>query len=466
MADIQIDKKAEREKQLVAFSSVIAAIFLTGFKLAVGLMTRSLGILSEAAHSGLDLVAAGVTLFAVRASDRPADAVHPYGHGKVENFSALIETLLLFITCGWIIYEAVQRLFFQSVEVQVSYWSFIVMGLSIAIDVTRSRALMRAAKKHGSQALEADALHFSTDVWSSSVVIAGLIAVSIGELIKNSNPGLASWLFRADAIAALGVSGIVIYVSVQMGRRSISTLLDSTPQGINATVERAVASLPGVLAVDRIRSRQSGPSIFVDMTLAVARTASLEESHSIASSAESIVQKLLPRSDVMVHIDPVARDNNSLVERVHSVAGKQGISVHGLHMHDVRGNLSLELHAEVPDNLEKALGLEIPELKEIVAHIEPVGDHEILKSAVQAGSDEIQQAVIRLPGEILDLKECHRISILRSSKDVSLSFHCIVDPEMSISRAHDLTTRTESKLREHFPGLGRVVIHVEPPGAG
>jgi divalent metal cation (Fe/Co/Zn/Cd) transporter len=183
------------------------------------------------------------------------------------------------------------------------------------------------------------------------VVIAGLIAVSIGELIKNSNPGLASWLFRADAIAALGVSGIVIYVSVQMGRRSISTLLDSTPQGINATVERAVASLPGVLAVDRIRSRQSGPSIFVDMTLAVARTASLEESHSIASSAESIVQKLLPRSDVMVHIDPVARDNNSLVERVHSVAGKQGISVHGLHMHDVRGNLSLELHAEVPDNL-------------------------------------------------------------------------------------------------------------------
>ncbi len=478
MADIQIDKKAEREKQLVAFSSVIAAIFLTGIKLAIGLMTRSLGILSEAAHSGLDLVAAGVTLFAVRASDRPADAVHPYGHGKVENFSALIETLLLFITCGWIIYEAVQRLFFQSVEVQVSYWSFIVMGLSIAIDVTRSRALMRAAKKHGSQALEADALHFSTDVWSSSVVIVGLIAVSIGELIKNSNPGLASWLFRADAIAALGVSGIVIYVSVQMGRRSISTLLDSTPQGINAIVERAVASLPGVLTVDRIRSRQSGPSIFVDMTLAVARTASLEESHSIASAAESIVQKLLPRSDVMVHIDPVARDNNSLVERVHSVAAKQGISVHGLHMHDVRGNLSLELHAEVPDNLsvnqahelvtklEKALGLEIPELKEIVAHIEPVGDHEILTSAVQAGSDEIQQAVIRLPGEISDLKECHRISILRSSKDVSLSFHCIVDPEMSISRAHELTTRTESKLREHFPGLGRVVIHVEPPGAG
>ena len=444
----------------------------------MGLLTRSLGILSEAAHSGLDLIAAGVTLFAVRASDRPADAEHPYGHGKVENFSALIETLLLFITCAWIIYEAIQRLFFHTVEVEANYWSFIVMGLSIFIDVTRSRMLMKAAKKHGSQALEADALHFSTDVWSSSVVIAGLIAISIGQLIKDSNPGLASWLFRADAIAALGVSAIVIYVSINMGRRSIKTLMDSAPQGINASIEQAVASLPGVVAVDRIRSRQSGPSIFVDMTLAVARTVSLEEAHSIAAAAESTVQKLLPRSDVMVHIDPVARDNNSLMERVHSVAARQGINVHGLHIHDVRGNMSLELHAEVPDDLsvsqahekvtalEKAIGQEIPELKEMVAHIEPVGDHEILTSAVQAGSQEIQQAVEKLPQEIPGLKECHRISILRSSQNVSLSFHCIVDPEMPISRAHELTSITEARLREHFPGLGRVVIHVEPPDAG
>jgi cation diffusion facilitator family transporter len=478
MADIQIDKKAEREKRLVALSSVGAAIFLAGFKLAIGLLTSSLGILSEAAHSGLDLVAAGVTLFAVRASDRPADADHPYGHGKVENFSALIETLLLLITCGWIVYEAVKRLAFQTVQVEANYWSFIVMGLSVVINITRSRALKKAAIKHGSQALEADALHFSTDVWSSWVVIAGLIAVSIGGFIKASNPHLAAWLFRADSTAALAVSGIIVYVSVRMGRRAVSTLMDSAPIGINAAVERAVVSLPGVVAVDRIRSRQSGPSVFVDMTLAVARTASLEEAHSIASAAESAVQRLLPRSDVMVHIDPVARDNNSLVERVHSVAGRQGINVHGLHIHDVRGSLSLELHAEVPENLsvsqahelvttlESAIAAEVPELKEITAHIEPVGDHEILTSAVQAGSAEIQQAVEHLPQEIPGLKECHRISILRGSQDVSLSFHCIVDKDMPISEAHELTSRTEAKLREHFPGLGRVVIHVEPPEAG
>jgi len=477
MADIQIDKKAEREKRKVALSSVVAAIFLTSFKLTVGLLTRSLGILSEAAHSGLDLLAAGVTLFAVRASDRPADADHPYGHGKVENFSALVETLLLFITCAWIIYEAVQRLFFKSVEVEANYWSFIVMGLSIAIDVTRSRALMKAARKHGSQALEADALHFATDVWSSSVVIAGLIAVSIGEFIKGGNPGLASWLFRADAAAALGVSAIVIYVSVQMGRRSISTLMDSTPKGLNARIEKAVAALPGVLAVDRIRSRQSGPAIFVDMTLAVARGASLEEAHSIASRAEAAVQQMLPRSDVMVHIDPVAKDDNSLVERVRSVAARQGMNIHGLHIHDVRGRMSLELHAEVSDNLsvsqahervtemEKALGREIPVLKDIVAHIEPVGDNEVRGAAVQATSDEIQQTIARLPQEIEGLRECHRVSVLRSGGGVSVSFHCIVAPSMPINQAHELTSRIENRLRELLPGLGRIVIHVEPPDA-
>lgn len=154
-----------REKRLVAFGSVMAAIFLTTTKLVIGLLTLSLGILSEAAHSGLDLIAAGITYYSVRVSDRPPDEAHQYGHGKVENLSALAETLLLFITCGWIVYEAIQRLFFRPVQIEVTLWSFVVMAVSIIIDLTRSRALMKTAKKYSSQALEADALHFSTDVW-------------------------------------------------------------------------------------------------------------------------------------------------------------------------------------------------------------------------------------------------------------------------------------------------------------
>ena len=197
MNDIPQDQ-VEREKRLVALSSVIAAVFLTAMKIVVGLLTHSLGILAEASHSGLDLIAAGVTYFAVRASGRPPDTEHNYGHGKVENLSAMIETLLLLATCAWIVYEAIHRLFFKEVTIEVTYWSFIVMAVSITIDLTRSRALMKIAKKHASQALEADALHFSTDVWSSTVVIFGLFAVLIGQKFVTNSPTLAHWLSHDD----------------------------------------------------------------------------------------------------------------------------------------------------------------------------------------------------------------------------------------------------------------------------
>ncbi len=196
-------QSAEQEKQRVALSSVVAAVFLTGIKMVVGLLTNSLGILSEAAHSGLDLIAAGVTYFAVRVSDLPPDSEHTYGHGKVENLSALIETLLLLATCIWIVYEAVTRLF-EPVQVEATLWSFVVMGLSIVIDISRSRALMKVAKKYDSQALEADALHFSTDVWSSSVVILGLMAVWAAQWLEANTALSVAWLYRADSAAALG----------------------------------------------------------------------------------------------------------------------------------------------------------------------------------------------------------------------------------------------------------------------
>ena len=211
--------EADREKRLVAMSSVGVAVILTGGKLAVGLMTGSLGILSEAAHSGLDLVAAVVTFLAVRASSRPADSAHSYGHGKIENLSALFETLLLLGTCAWIIYEAIERLFFKEVAVEVSWWAFAVVLVSIALDYSRSRALLRVARKYQSQALEADALHFSTDIWSSGVVLAGL-----GLLLLADHTGSA-WLRKADTVAALGVAGIVIWISYRLGRKTIADLL-------------------------------------------------------------------------------------------------------------------------------------------------------------------------------------------------------------------------------------------------
>lgn len=291
----------EREKTSAALSSVIAAVGLTGFKLVVGLITHSLGILSEAAHSAFDLAAALVTLFAVRVSDRPADVHHPYGHGKIESLSALVETALLLITCAWIIYEAIQRLFFKSVEVDASIWAFIVMLTSIVIDLSRSRVLARAARKYHSQALEADALHFSTDIWSSSVVLLGLFGVVLSERF----PGL-SFLKAADAVAALGVAVIVIIVSLQLGRRTIDGLMDTAPKGMDEAIRHKVESVEGVRNCHSVRVRSSGPRLFVDVHIEADGRKSLKATHELTKQVEAAVLELAPGADVTVHPEPAS----------------------------------------------------------------------------------------------------------------------------------------------------------------
>ena len=266
------------EKQAVALTSVAAAIVLTALKMVVGIFTGSLGILSEALHSGLDLVAAIITYLSVRVSDKPADPEHPFGHGKVEHLSAFIETGLLFLTCGWIVWEAVRRLFFRTVHVEPSLAAFGVMFVSIVIDTIRSRALFRVARKYNSQALEADALHFSTDVFSSSVVILGLILVYAADQFH------IGWLRKADPLAALVVAGIVIYISLQLGKRTVNALVDAAPPGYSSLIAETVERVAGVLSLDRVRARQSGSRLFVDLRLTLASNISLEHATSVAGS--------------------------------------------------------------------------------------------------------------------------------------------------------------------------------------
>ncbi|HSF80415.1 MAG TPA: cation diffusion facilitator family transporter [Anaerolineales bacterium] len=293
-----LNNQVKNDKNRVALISVMAAVLLTATKLVVGLATGSLGILSEAAHSGLDLVAAVITFFAVRISANPADEKHTYGHGKVENLSAMFETGLLLVTCIWIIYEAIQRLFYKSVHVEASGWAFGIMLLSIFVDYNRSRALYQAARKHRSQALEADALHFSTDIWSSGVVILGLVLVRISEAF-----GLRA-LSQADAVAALVVAGIVIYVSLQLGRRTVAGLLDEIPSGLRSEVVQALGQVPGVQRVRHVRLRWSGPEAFADVTLTAQRDLPLEHAHQVATEAEKTVQQLMPQVEVTVHLEP------------------------------------------------------------------------------------------------------------------------------------------------------------------
>lgn len=281
----------KNEKKRVALLSVLAAIFLTGFKMIIGILTGSLGILSEALHSTLDLIAAVITFFSVSISDKPADKEHNYGHGKVENFSALIETLLLLITCVWIIYEAVNRLVTGETEIKVNIWSYIVVITAIIIDVTRSRVLSKVAKKHNSQALEADALHFSTDVWSSSVVLLGLICANFG-------------FFFADSIAALFVAILVVSVSLKLGKKSIDVLLDTAPQEKVHMVEVLLSATPEVISYHDLKIRSAGANTFIKVNVHLQPDLSLKQVHEICDKIEIEIGNLIKRSEVYIHAEP------------------------------------------------------------------------------------------------------------------------------------------------------------------
>jgi cation diffusion facilitator family transporter len=281
----------EKEKKKVALVSVGAAIFLTGFKLVIGVLTGSLGLLSEALHSGLDLVAAVITYFSVSVSDKPADRQHNYGHGKIENLSAFFETILLFATCIWIIYEAVNRLVTGNTHIEVTYWSYIVVVSSIVIDFSRSRALGRIAKKYNSQALEADALHFSTDIWSSAVVLLGLICAHFG-------------FFFADSVAALVVAGIVLYISFRLGKKAIDVLLDRAPDESFRKVIGILDNIHEISHYHDIRIRTSGADTFVDVNIHVQPDLNIQQAHEISHQAEKEICKVVPRCTVFIHIEP------------------------------------------------------------------------------------------------------------------------------------------------------------------
>jgi cation diffusion facilitator family transporter len=298
---------ATKEKLAAALASVAAAVVLTTVKVVVGGLTGSLGILAEAAHSGLALLAAVVTYVAVRIASLPADHNHPYGHGKIENLSALLETLLLLVTCGWIVREAVERLFFKDIPVEASIWGFAIMALSIVVDTHRSRKLYAAAQKHRSQALEADALHFRTDIWSSAVVILGLFCVKLAEW----QPAL-SFLRKADALAASLVAIIVVIVSMRLGSRSIGNLMDVAPRGVADRVKSAVEAIPGVLDCHQVRVRHSGPHLFMDIHVYMDGAQTLQQAHDLSDQIEQRLREMLADADVTVHPEPYPVESPSL----------------------------------------------------------------------------------------------------------------------------------------------------------
>src|ERR1700749_3905329 len=371
--------EAVHEKKSAAILSIGSAVLLLCLKTFLVVRTGSLGVLSEALHSGLDLVAAIITFLSVRVSDQPADERHPYGHGKFENFSAFVETALLGLTAIYIIFEAFERLFFRSVHIAPSITAVLVLLVALTIDITRARALSHVVKKHPSDALEADALHFSTDVWSTLVVIVGIGLVWAGETWN------VPCLVYADALAGLGVAGVILWVGSQLGRRTVEALLDTAPRGLQQEIAHAVSRMDGVLDVVRVRVRRAGNRYFVDATVSVARTASLEQVHQLSDAIEKRIGEIVP-ADVMVHPEPRAPKGEHLFEAIRAVAQRMGLAIHDLSAIQQQGMLFVELHLEVDEDLSfrdahrKASELEegIRELRhggpvDVNIQIEPLG---------------------------------------------------------------------------------------------
>jgi len=460
-----------REKKRAALLSVGSALLLVSLKTFLVLRTGSLGVLSEALHSGLDLVAAIITFLSVRMSDQPADEKHPYGHGKFENFSAFVETGLLGLTALYIIYEAFMRLFFRSVHIQPSILAIVILLCALAIDVTRARKLSQVARKFSSEALEADALHFSTDVWSTVVVIAGVGLVWAGETWNLPS------LIYADALAGLAVAAVILWVGSQLGRRTIDALLDAAPEGLQQEIAKAIARMDGVLDVDRVRVRRAGNRHFVDAAVSVARTASLEQVHALSDAIEKRVGEIVP-SDVMVHAEPRAPQGEHLFEAIRAVAQRMGLAIHDLSALQQQGKLFIELHLEVDENLSlrdahrQATELEegIRHLRdgpiEVNIHIEPLGRH-IATPDDGAGemkqlSRAVEQFLNSLPSEFDELVNCHDVRTRQVAHHILVSCHCTMKGTLPITQIHDVTATLEDRVKEKFPQIHRVTIHPEP----
>jgi cation diffusion facilitator family transporter len=461
-----------REKRSVALVSLLAAGFLSVLKLVVGLMTGSLGMLSEAAHSALDSVAALATYLSVRLADKPADPSHPFGHGKFEHLSAFIETGLLLITCAWIVLEAVHRLVLNTVHVRPSLGAFGAMAVSIAVDTARSRSLSRAAKRYGSQALEADAIHFSIDIYSSAAVIVGLA------LVVMAHAWNIGWLRAADPFAALLVAAITVYISVRLGKRTVDALVDAAPEGTSARISDAIAGVPGVLNNERIRVRQSGKRLFVDLRLRLHSNIPLEHAQAVEDEVASKVRDLFPDADVVIQSSPQEPSASDLVDKIRAVAHRNNFQIHDVTPYEIAGRVNLNLDLELDPKLtleaaherasvlEAGIKQEIAQVCDVNIHIEPMRQQ--VESASEANSLKpgMELKLLAIARDTPGLLDCHSLVAHKVGDSILMSLHCTLEPDLPLSRVHEITEELELKFRSEFPQIMKATIHAEPRGQG
>jgi cation diffusion facilitator family transporter len=489
------DPASHAAKRSAAVFSVFAAALVTTLKLVTGLLTGSLGMLSEAAHSGIDLIASAITLFSVQISDRPADEDHNYGHGKVESLSAFVETGIMFATCAWIVYEAIHRIVLHRLELHSSLWPFAVLLFSIAVDFTRSRTLGRIAIQHRSDALAADSVHFATDMWASLAVLFGLAATYAGQRLAQP------WLEFADPIAALVVAAIILRVSWQLAHQTIDALLDATPttdptndqsqtkDQLRLNLLHDLTAIPGVLSVERLRTRRSGSNYFADITLGLPRNLTFQRSEQLTLAATAAVQRHLPAADVVVHTVPTASLAESVHDRIRAVAARRNLAIHEISVQQIAGemhnhfhpSLHIEQHLEVDEtmpllkahdlvtDLEAEMRHEVPAIASILTHIESEPATIERPASLERDRDlelRLRHVAAAFP-EILDI---HEVFVTRRGlHDAShvddhtqVSCHCTLPDSLPMARVHAIMSALEGAFKLNSPEVDRLLIHPEP----
>ncbi len=451
-------------QQRVAILSVFAAVFLVTVKLATGLVTGSLGLIAEAAHSGTDLVAALLTLFAVRIAVRPADQEHHYGHGKAEHLAALAESSFLMLISAFLAFQAVDRLASDSPpDIKTTWWSFLVLAIVIGVDASRAIVTQRAARRHHSPALASNALHFASDLAGSLAVLVGLVLVAAGEP-------------RADAIAALIVAALVLVAAARLARQSIEVLMDRADADSEEAVRAALAEF-GDLEVRRLRSRHAAGRDFVDLVVAISADAGLAQAHTTADQIEEAIRRQLPNSDVIVHVEPRAAEGDLRERATAAALGVPEVrEVHNVRVLRLEGGPELSLHVKLPrelqlgeahavvERLEATVHEAVPELRRVDTHIEPLSETDW---ATRPARDEVAQA--REAIEDVVSRYTGRAPAKVSFRDADRGRVALIDvllpADQPLPSAHRRAGDIEEAVRARCPELADVIVHTEPATA-
>jgi cation diffusion facilitator family transporter len=451
-------------KSRVAAISILASATMAVAKFVVGVAIGSIALISEALHSSVDLIATVVTWFVVRISGKPADEEHHYGHGKLESLSALGVIAMLYVLAGGILVESWSRLREGAAPPTLSAIPFVVLLVDIAVNFWRARALHRTARDTKSQALAADALHFASDVLGSIAVIIGLALSGLGY----------AW---GDAAAAIGVAVVISLLGLRLARSTVETLLDRAPEGVSEKAAAAIKAVPGVVGVERLRVRMVGPTHFIDAIVQVPRTYPIDRIDEIKRKAQEAVTRALDDADLTFTAVPVARDNESVRERIMVIARNSGLAVHHVTVHDLGGKLTVSIDLEVDGEMELvaahdiAHGLErnirdeFGEDVEVDTHIEPLEPE--LPQGVDAAPDRVEAIKTALARFAADsaIHDIHSVRVRDTDAGEIVNFHCHAAPSMSVIEVHENVDEIERALRRAFPAVKRVISHAEPPDA-